>query len=318
MAAPIPVFTFNNGAKVPSIGLGCWMGYPGGGEAVETMCRTALQMGYRHLDTANGYANEEYVGRAVRESGIPRGEIFVVTKLPPAGHGKVQQYFEASLNALGLDYIDLYLMHWPQAMTEGPGPWLGETIPRGNNPLFIETWKEMEKLLQTGKVKSIGVSNFSIKNLRELLPHCTVIPATNQVELHPCLPSFELKAFCEERGIILTAYSPLGQGQTVLLTDPDSKRIAEQHGVTSAQVMISWGIQRGTIIIPKSEKPERMMQNISLVKLSDEDMKTLDELHMKPGMHRSLVDIHKENGTVFGWTYEELGWPMTTGGIVVE
>ncbi|OCH91951.1 Aldo/keto reductase [Obba rivulosa] len=318
MAAPVPVLTFNNGIKVPSIGLGCWMGAPGGGEAVERMCKTALQTGYRHLDTASGYNNEEYVGRAVRESGIPREEIFVVTKLPPWGHGKVQQYFDASFKALGLDYIDLYLMHFPQQMTEEPGPWRGTATPHGENPQFIQTWKEMEKLLETGKVKSIGVSNFSIKTLRELLPRCTVVPVTNQVELHPCLPSSELKAFCEERGIILTAYSPLGKGKTVFFTDPDIKSIAEKYSATPAQVVISWGVQRETIVIPKSETPERIKQNITLVKLSDEDVKTVDELHQKPGMHRSLANYHAEDGTVFGWSYEELGWPMSKGGVVVE
>ncbi|OCH92037.1 Aldo/keto reductase [Obba rivulosa] len=318
MAAPVPVFTFNNGVKVPSIGLGCWMGYPGGGEAVEEMCKTALQTGYRHLDTASGYHNEEHVGRAVRESGIPREEIFVVTKLPPWGHGKVQEHFDASLKALGLDYIDLYLMHWPQEIELEPAPWTGKATPHGENPKFIQTWKDMEKLLETGKVKSIGVSNFSIKTLKELLPHCTVVPVTNQVELHPCLPSSDLKAFCEERGIILTAYSPLGQGQTVFFTDPDIKRIAEKHDATPAQVVISWGVQRRTIIIPKSANPERLKQNITLVQLSDEDMKTLDELHKKPGMHRSLLEYHTEEGTVYGWTYEELGWSMGKGGVVVE
>jgi len=313
MAAPIPVFTFNNGVKVPSIGLGCWMGSVGGGEAVEQMCKTALQLGYRHIDTAYGYGNEEHVGKAIRESGIPREEIYLVTKLPGRHHGKVRESLEESLRSLGLDYVDLYLMHWPQASTEN-----GDPIPYGESPTFVETWKEMEKLLPTGKVKSIGVSNFSIKTLKELLPHCNVIPVTNQVELHPCLPSFELKTFCEDKGILLTAYSPLGQGQSVFFTEPDIVGIAEKHKATPAQVVISWGVQRGTIVIPKSEKPERIKENITLVKLSEDDMKAVDKVHKKPGMHRSLLKYHREDGKVFGWTYEELGWPMTKGGLVAE
>ncbi|EMD33052.1 hypothetical protein CERSUDRAFT_118127 [Gelatoporia subvermispora B] len=313
MAAQVPIFTFNNGKNVHSIGLGCWMGFHGGGEAVERMCKDALQMGYRHIDTAYGYGNEQFVGKAIRESGIPREEIYVVTKLPSHHHGKVHESFNESLRNLGLDHIDLYLMHWPQSETDDDTANLHD---KKHN--FIDAWKEMETLLGTGKVKSIGVSNFSIKTLNELLPHCSIVPVTNQVELHPCLPQFELKAFCEEKGILLTAYSPLGQGQAVFFTDPDVANIAKSHKATAAQVVISWGVQRGTIVIPKSEKPERIRENITLVSLSKDDMKTLDELHKKPGMHRSLLKYHQPDGTVFGWTYEELGWPMVTGGLVVE
>ena len=138
------------------------------------------------------------------QSGIPREEIFLTTKLPNQDHQRVAQSLEESLNKLGLNYVDLYLMHWPLATRDG------ETIPFGQSPTFVETWKEMEKLLATGKVRSIGVSNFSIKNLDILLAEASVVPATNQVELHPCLPSFELKEYCDKKGIVLTAYSPLG------------------------------------------------------------------------------------------------------------
>ncbi|OBZ69929.1 Glycerol 2-dehydrogenase (NADP(+)) [Grifola frondosa] len=318
-AAPIPYFTLNDGHKMPSVGMGCWMGTPGGGETVENMCKNALNCGYRHLDTAYGYGNEEHVGKAIRESGIPREEIFLTTKLPNQHHHKVRESFEESLKNLGVDYVDLYLMHWPHAYGED-----GKTIPYGEKPTFIETWKEMEKLVDTNKVRSIGVSNFSIKLLNELLPHCTIVPAINQVELHPCLPSFELKEYCDKKGILLTAYSPLGRpkeynGKPVFMTDPDVVRIAAQHGATPAQVALSWGVQRGTAVIPKSESPERMRTNITLLKLSDEDMRALDQIHTKPGMHRSLLLYHNytDDGLIFGWTYEQLGWPMEKGGIVV-
>ena len=184
----------------------------------------ALQLGYRHIDTvsaiiiidegflsgvnflqAYGYANEEQVGRAIRESGVPREEIFVTTKLPNHHHHKVAESLQESLDKLDLEYVDLYLMHWPQAYTED-----NKMIPYGESPTYVETWRDMEKLLGTGKVRSIGVSNFSVALLEVLLTETTIVPATNQVEMHSCLPSFELKKYCDEKGIVLTAYSPLG------------------------------------------------------------------------------------------------------------
>ncbi|KAI0827824.1 Aldo/keto reductase [Trametes gibbosa] len=318
MAADIPDFTLNTGYKMPSIGIGCWMGTPGGGEVVEKMCKDALAAGYRHIDTAFGYANEEFVGKAIRESGVPREEIFLTTKLPNHHHHKVQASFEESRAKLGVDYVDLYLMHWPQAFTEDNKP-----IPHDQSPTFVETWKAIEGLLDTGKVRSIGVSNFSIKLLEVLLREGSVVPATNQVECHPCLPSCDLKAWCAAKGILITAYSPLGRpkeydGKPVFLDDPDVVSIAQSHNATPGQVALSWGVQRGTSVIPKSENPERIKQNIALIKLSKVEMDTLDAIHKKPGMHRSLLRYHEYNpdGTIFGWTYEELGWNMSKGGIV--
>ncbi|CCM04387.1 uncharacterized protein FIBRA_06562 [Fibroporia radiculosa] len=320
MAAPVPQFAFNNGIKVPAIGMGCWMGGAGHGDRAEVMCKNALLHGYRHLDTAFGYGNEESVGKAIRESGIPREEIFVTTKLPSKHHHKVRESFEESLQALGLEYVDLYLIHWPQADTES-----GEHIPYGEKPTVVEVWKEMEKLVETGKVKSIGVSNFSIKTLNEILPHASIIPVTNQVEIHPCLPSFELQKFCEEKGILLTAYSPLGrpapgQDKPILLTDTTVVGIAEKKNATPAQVVISWCVKRGIIVVPKSEAVERMKSNITIVDLSDEDMTILNSIHKRPGMHKSLLAYHNytDDGLIFGWTYEQLGWNMKKGGICVD
>ncbi|KZT04789.1 Aldo/keto reductase [Laetiporus sulphureus 93-53] len=300
--------------------MGCWMGSPGGGERVEVMCKSALKYGYRHLDTAYGYGNEEHVGKAIRESGVPREEIFLTTKLPNKHHHRVRESFEESLKALDCGYIDLYLMHWPQTDTE-----TGEHVPYGEEPTFIETWKEIEKLLATGKVKSIGVSNFSIKTLNDLLPHCSVVPVTNQVEIHPCLPSFELQKFCEDKGILLTAYSPLGrpipgQDKPVLFNDPGVVGIAERLGALPAQVLISWCVQREIIVIPKSESVERMKANITLVELTEEDMAVLGEIYKRPGMQKSLLAYHNytDDGLVFGWTYEQLGWNMKKGGICVD
>ncbi|PIL30988.1 hypothetical protein GSI_05681 [Ganoderma sinense ZZ0214-1] len=319
MAADIPSFPLNSGYKMPSVGMGVWLGPDGGGEAAKQMCLTALQLGYRHIDTASGYANEEQVGRAIRESGVPREEIFLTTKLPNHHHHKVAESLQESLDKLGADYVDLYLMHWPQAYTDD-----NKMIPYGESPTYVETWRDMEKLLGTGKVRSIGVSNFSVALLEVLLKETTVVPAANQVEMHPCLPSFELKTYCDEKGIILTAYSPLGRpkeydGKPVFLEDADVLKIAQIHGTTPAQVTLSWGIQRGTVVIPKSENPKRMRQNITVIKLTSEDMAVIDSIHQKPGMHRSLLKFHSVSldAKIHGWTYEQLGWNMKQGGIII-
>ncbi|KAJ7188602.1 Aldo/keto reductase [Mycena filopes] len=312
--ANIPSFTLNDGTKIPSLGMGCWMGGPGGGERVYQMCSEALKCGYRHFDTASGYANEEEVGRAIRDSGIPRSDIYVTTKLGSRDHHRVKEAFEESLKKLDVSYIDLYLMHWPLGMIS---PRSGKVLAPEEHPTYSETWKEMEKLMQTGKVKTLGVSNFSIKTLEHLLPQCEVIPATNQVELHPCLPQAELKAYCEAKNILLTAYSPLGQS-TFIMEDTTIKSIAEKVKTTPAQVLMSWAVQRGTITIPKSENKERMLANITLVSIPAEDMAVIDALHQKPNMHKSLLSYHSTEDPVgvFGWTYEQLGWNMVSGGVV--
>ncbi|KAJ7026727.1 Aldo/keto reductase [Mycena alexandri] len=321
--ANVPFFTLNDGTKIPCLGMGCWMGGPGGGERVYEMCAEALKCGYRHFDTAAGYGNEEEVGRAIRDSGIPRSEIYVTTKLGSPDHHRVKDAFEESLKKLDVSYIDLYLMHWPQgtiyprsSVYREPTPFRSFMGPE-EHPMYIETWKEMEKLMQTGRVKTLGVSNFSIKTLEHLLPHCEIIPATNQVELHPCLPQTELKAYCEAKKIFLTAYSPLGRS-TFLIEDATIKTLAQKVNTSPAQILISWAIQRGIITVPKSENRERMRANMTLVSLSAEDMAVVDALHQKPNMHKSLLVYHDKEapGGVFGWTYEQLGWNLVLGGVV--
>ncbi|KAG7449622.1 Aldo/keto reductase [Guyanagaster necrorhizus] len=300
MSISIPSVAFNDRTKRHGVVVR-WMGTFGGGERVYEMCKKALKAGYRHFDTAE-------VGRAIRASGIPRNEIYITTKLP--------QIIGKSLRDLDCEYVDLYLMHWPQATKIGSN---GETITLrpDEHPTIIDTWKDMEKLLATGKVKTIGVSNFSIKTLEQLLPQCTVIPATNQVECHPCLPQGDLKKYCDEKNIPLTAYSPLGQGP-FLLNDTTIRAIAEELHVTAAQVLLSWAVQRGTVVIPKSENEERMTANIQLVELSDAQIDRINSIHLQPGMHKSLLGYHQPDGTVFGWSYEELGWNMVQGGVVPE
>ncbi|KAG7097507.1 hypothetical protein E1B28_004849 [Marasmius oreades] len=207
-------------------------------------------------------------------------------------------------------------MHWPQAFTTE-----GKVLTPDESPTFVETWSVMEKLVESGKTKSIGVSNFSVKTLEILLRHAKLIPVANQVELHPCLPQHALLKYCISRGILLTAYSPLGKYK--IASDPDIVAIADrmtiEYGeVSPAQVMLSWGVQRGTAVIPRTLHEERMKQNMRLLTLSDEDMHVLDGLHLKPGMHRSVCGFHSSDlgGSCFGWTYDMLGWDMVEGGIM--
>ncbi|KAF5384506.1 hypothetical protein D9757_006470 [Collybiopsis confluens] len=314
MALKIPHFTLNDGTEMPAVGLGTSLAMFGGGERVYQMCLNALKAGYRHFDTAAGYGNENEVGRAIQDSGIPRNEIYLTTKLANPDHNRVQAAFEKSLKDLDLEYVDLYLLHWPQAGKDRAELWGDAVFRPDESPTFVETWKEMEKLLESGKVKSLGVSNFSIKNLEILLPHCTVVPVTNQVELHPCLPQNELKDYCEEKGIILTAFSPLGfplPNRPGLIKNETIKALANKLSIDVAQVLISWGVQRKTVVIPKTENPQRMASNITLVQLSPEDMKVLDDLHRQPKMHRSIAvsSIVSAKGRINGWTCDEMGWP---------
>jgi len=236
---------------------------------------------------------------------------------------------DTSLKKLGTDYVDLYLMHWPQALRQNGMPNLrldhtpfpfffhtGAALAPDDHPTLVDTWKDMEHLLDSGKVRSIGVSNFSIKTLTTVIEHSRIVPAVNQVEAHPCLPQHQLLVFCRERRILLTAYSPVGKHKYA--SHPSITRIAQENGITAAQVLLSWGVTRGTVVIPKSEQEERIRENISLVRLTPHEMGILDALHEEPGMHQSVCGFHSAElgGSCFGWTYEQLGWDMTTGGVV--
>ncbi|KAH7106621.1 Aldo/keto reductase [Auriculariales sp. MPI-PUGE-AT-0066] len=321
----VPVFTLNTGQKLPAVGLGCWMGKPGDRlDDVEQMCSTALKLGYRSFDTARSYGNEEAVGKAINASGVPREDIFVTTKLRNIHHHCVKEAFEESLAALDVGYIDLYLMHWPMAFIDG------RTLKPDESPTIVETWREMEKLLVTGKVKAIGVSNFSIARLQTLIDRCTVVPAVNQFECHPSLPQFELVEFCQAKGIQVTAYSSLGQpGGTAAInsvSQPDVffhgeplKHLGDKYQISVGQILLSWAVQRGINVIPKSEKEARLRQNLEVVRLDDGDMEFLNNWHKADNMHRSLCPYHsiEPYPHIFGWTYEMLQWPgMGAGGVI--
>ena len=260
----IPSVELNNGVTMPQFGLGVWQ--MNEGDEVEEAVLAALKAGYRLIDTAAVYGNEEGVGEAIRKSGVPREEIFVTTKLWNSDQGKdsVRQAFDKSLERLGLDYVDLYLIHWP--------------VPAKG--LYVETWKEMEKIYADGKARAIGVSNFHPEHLNALLAEAEVVPAVNQIELHPRFPQQILRDYCADKNIHVESWSPIGGSRGSLLEDPILKRIGNKYGKTPAQVVIRWHIQHGLIVIPKSANPDRIRQNVDIFdfELSDEDMTEIDGL----------------------------------------
>jgi len=277
----------NTGASIPHVGLGTWQSKP---DVVKHAVKVALQSGYRHIDCAWIYGNEKEVGEAIRESKIPRSELFITTKLWNNSHRpeEVLPALETSLKNLGLDYVDLYLIHWPIAFKSGP-----DAVARDSegkllfeNVDFTETYKAMEGLIPTGKTKAIGVSNFSIKNLEKLLASAKIVPAANQVELHPENPQWELLEFCKAKGIHLTAYSPLGSTDSPLIKREEISKIAQKHNSNNANVLIAWGVQRGTSVIPKSTTESRIISNFQDIVLDEEDLKTLKAITEGKAPHR--------------------------------
>ncbi|RJE24266.1 Aldo/keto reductase family [Aspergillus sclerotialis] len=266
-------FTLNTGAKIPAIGLGTWQSGP---NEVREAVKNALLAGYRHIDTALAYGNEAEVGDGIRDSGVPRSEIWVTTKLNNTWHHRVAEGIDSSLKSLGLDYVDLYLMHWPSS-TDPNDP--KKHLPDWD---FIKTWQELQKLPATGKVKNIGVSNFGIKNLEKLLndPSCKIVPAVNQIELHPNNPSPKLVAYCASKGIHCTGYSCLGSTDSPLYKDPTLLKLAEKKGKTVQQVLLVWGIQKGWSVIPKSVNKARIQGNFDINgwELSADEVSQLDNL----------------------------------------
>lgn len=253
--------TLHNGVKMPWFGLGVYKAQEG--EEVISAVKSAIQSGYRHIDTAALYKNEEGVGQGIQEAGIPREELFITTKVwnDDQGYENTLKAFDESLTKLGLEYVDLYLIHWP---VKG---------------LYKETWKALETLYETGKVRAIGVSNFLIHHLEDLLSDCKIKPMVNQVEFHPWLTQENLQVFCKENSIQLEAWSPLARGK--LLDHPTILEIAKKYSKTTAQVILRWDLQHEVITIPKSVKPERIKQNAEVFdfELSPEDMQALDAIN---------------------------------------
>lgn len=269
--------TLNNGLKMPQLGYGVWQ-VPDD-EATFAVAK-AIGAGYRSIDTAMIYKNEHGVGRAIRDAGVPREDLFITTKVwnSDQGYDNTLRAFEESLERLGLDYVDLYLIHWPT-------PEFGE---------FVDTYKAMEKLYQDGRVKAIGVCNFEIEHLQRLLDECDVVPVLNQIECHPYLAQNELKEFCAKHDIFVEAWSPLDQGGEVL-QDETVQRIAEAHGKSPAQAVLRWHLQNNTIAIPKSVTPSRIEENFQVFdfELSAEEMAEINGLNKdrRKGAHPNEMNV---------------------------
>ncbi|KAG1744635.1 reductase AKOR2 [Suillus paluster] len=299
--------TLNTGAKVPIVGLGVFASRDPVEQAkAAPWILTALQAGYRHIDTAWIYGTEKPVGDAIKASGIPREELFVTTKLPWNHTKRVQWSIDQSLKNTGLDYFDLYLIHWPHSVA------YDENDSRPRNPdgqikldetgNFNDTWAEMEKVLASGKVKAIGLSNFSIKTMEELFKTAKVTPAMLQVEMHPYLAQNELLAYCKEKGIVVTAYAPTGYA--TVREDPTVAEIAGHYGATPTQVILSWHVSRGVVVVPKSADPARQKENCQIFNLSEADVQIINGLER----NQRICNKPDESGNVAGWSMEMLGW----------
>jgi 2,5-diketo-D-gluconate reductase A len=258
----VPSLVMNNGSRIPQVGFGVFLVPP---EETEQAVAEALKAGYRLIDTAQGYRNEEGVGAAIAESDVSRDELFITTKLTNSEHGydTALAAFDGSMEKLGIDVLDLFLIHWPLPMFDE----------------YVETWRAFEKLLADGRVRSIGVSNFEIPHLERLLAETDVTPAVNQIELHPEFPQEELREFHQEHGILTESWGPLGQGKG-LLENPHIIEVARRKGRTPAQVVLRWHVQLGCVVIPKSVHPDRMRENIDLFdfELDDGDMAEISKV----------------------------------------
>ena len=258
----VPSLVMNNGLQIPRLGFGVFLVPP---EETKQAVTEALEAGYRLIDTAQGYRNEEGVGAAIAESDVPRDELFITTKLTNSEHGydTTLTAFDGSMEKLGIDVLDLFLIHWPLPMFDQ----------------YVETWRAFEKLLANGRVRSIGVSNFEIPHLQRLLAETDVTPAVNQIELHPEFPQEDLREFHQQHGIITESWGPLGQGKG-LLENRQIVEVAQRKDRTPAQVVLRWHVQLGCVVIPKSVHPDRIRENINVFdfELDDADMAEISKV----------------------------------------
>ncbi|KAK9442434.1 glycerol dehydrogenase [Metarhizium brunneum] len=276
--APLSNFKLNTGASIPAVGLGTWQANPGEvGKAVEH----ALKSGYKHIDCALIYRNEKEVGDAIKRSGVPRKEIFITSKVWNTHQTDVAAGLAQTLEDLQTDYLDLYLVHWPVRLVPNETSDLLPVNPDGTRSVDRswdqqDTWRQMEEVYHSGKAKAIGVSNWSVLYLEHLKKMWTVTPAVNQVELHPFNPQHKLKKWCGSHSILLEAYCPLGSTGAPLLDDEEIASIAKKNGISPATVLISYQVNRGCVVLPKSVTASRIEQNLKVVELSKEDMEVLD------------------------------------------
>ncbi|KUL87178.1 hypothetical protein ZTR_05620 [Talaromyces verruculosus] len=298
-------YKLNTGTEIPALGFGTWQSSP---EETQRAVYHAIKVGYRHIDTALAYSNEVDVGKgiqaAIDDGLVKREDLFVTTKLWNTYANRVEEGLDTSLKALGLDYVDLYLVHWPVRMNDKGTLSLSFPFPSsiflsqadsvgGNHPLFpklpdgtrdiihshnhVDTWKAMEKLPASGKVKAIGVSNYSVPFLKALLAEATIVPATNQIENHPQLAQQEIVDFCKSKGILIEAYSPLGSTGSPLFTAEPVVEIARKRNVSPATVLLSWHLARGSVVLAKSINPDRITANRELVELDADDVALLQK-----------------------------------------
>ncbi|KAI0264120.1 Aldo keto reductase [Gloeopeniophorella convolvens] len=280
--------TLNNGTTIPQIGLGTWLSKP---HEVENAVVWAVEAGYRHLDCAYVYENQDEVGAALKKvvpSIVKREELFITSKLWNDAHqpAEVEKQLDITLAQLGTPYLDLYLIHWPVAFQPGRGLY---PLRAGNDKeadldtetSLVDTWRAMLKLRETGKVRAVGVSNFTVAHLEAIIKATGERPAANQVEAHPLLPQDDLVEYCKNENIHLTAYSPLGnnlQGKTKLVDYPEVKEVADRLGATTAQVLVAWGVYRGYSVIPKSVQKDRVLSNFKQIELSQEDYEKISAI----------------------------------------
>ncbi|MEK4244597.1 aldo/keto reductase [Psychrobacillus sp. FSL K6-2684] len=269
--------TLNNGLTMPQLGFGVWQ-VPN--DEATAAVSTALEVGYRSIDTAMIYKNEHGVGKALKDSDVPREKLFITTKVwnSDQGYENTLRAFDESLERLGLDYVDLYLIHWPT-------PQFDE---------YVETYKAMEKLYKEGRVKAIGVCNFEVEHLERLLKECEIKPVLNQIECHPYLAQNEIKKFCAQHDIFVEAWSPLDQGGEVL-QDETIQQIAKSHGKSPAQIVLRWHLQNNTIVIPKSVTPSRIEENFQVFdfELTNNEIELINNLNKdrRKGSHPNEMNL---------------------------
>jgi 2,5-diketo-D-gluconate reductase A len=271
----VPEIMLNNGQSIPQFGFGVFQIEPA--DTAEATA-TALQAGYRHIDTAEMYGNEKEVGEAIAKSGLDRADVFVTSKLSNAAHrpDDARRAFDATLDALGFDYVDLFLIHWP--------------LPTRYDGDYVSTWQTLEEFYRAGRARSIGVSNFQPHHLRRLHQECEITAAVDQIEIHPYLTQDDVRTFCAGHQIAIEAWSPIAQGE--VLEDPTIVAIAKEAGKTPAQVVLRWHIERGDIIFPKSVTPARIKENIDIFdfELSGADVEAISALDKN---HRTGPDPDK-------------------------
>jgi 2,5-diketo-D-gluconate reductase A len=256
--AGVPTIKLNDGRSIPQLGLGVWQVEP---EITARVVRDAIEVGFRSIDTAEGYNNEEGVGEAIKKAGIPREELFITSKLRNGGHARDQalKSFDDTMKALQLDWLDMFLIHWP--------------VPGQDK--YVEAWKTLIELQQQGRIKSIGVSNFNQDHLERIINETGVVPVVNQIELHPYFTQTDKRAYLKSKNIHIESYSPLGSG--AVLKDQTIKKLADAKGKSIAQVIVRWHIQQGDIVIPKTTHKDRMKENFEVFdfELSADEMKAI-------------------------------------------